>query len=217
MRQLPASRQFQRHLGILLPFVCVVLLYLLSCSAFADVLSGRIVGISDGDTVTLLDAQHQQHKIRLAGIDAPEKSQAYGQRAKESLSQLVFDQTVQIEGNRTDRYGRFLGKILVNGKDANLEQLRAGMAWHYKQYQNEQSPPDRQLYADAESQARQRRVGLWAGSAPQLPWEFRHGSKTDVIPPSGATTECPCSAGNVCIGPNGGQYCLTPSGRKQYR
>lgn len=203
--------------GILLPFIRFALFCMLSCSAFAETLSGRIVGISDGDTVTLLDAHNQQHKIRLAGIDAPEKSQAFGQRSKENLSQLVFDRTVQVDGNKTDRYGRFLGKIIVNGKDANLEQIRTGMAWHYKQYQNEQSPPDRRLYADAENQARQHRVGLWADGTPQPPWEFRHGGKSDANPVNGSAMDCPCNTATLCTGPKGGHYCLTSKGQKQYR
>ncbi len=198
-------------------FIRIILFCLLSCSAFAETLTGRIVGINDGDTVTLLDEHNQQHKIRLAGIDAPEKTQAFGQRSKDNLSQLIFDRTVLVNGNKTDRYGRFLGKIIVNGKDANLEQIRAGMAWHYKQYQNEQSPLDRQLYADAENQARQRRAGLWADNAPQPPWEFRHPEKPDANPANGAVTDCPCNSATQCTGPKGGHYCLRPNGQKQYR
>ena len=103
---------------------------LLACSLplQADVLKGKVVGIYDGDTVTVLDAGNQQHKIRLAGIDAPEKRQALGNRSKEHLSDLVFGQMVDVDGDKIDRYQRTIGKILLNGRDVNLEQVRAGFA-----------------------------------------------------------------------------------------
>lgn len=125
-------------------------LSILANGTHADTLTGRVVGVTDGDTITVLDAAHQQHKVRLAGIDSPEKSQAFGQRAKQHLSRLVFDRTVAIEGSKLDRYGRLIGKVLVSSTDANLQLVRAGLAWHYKQYANEQSPTDRVLYAQAE-------------------------------------------------------------------
>ena len=109
----------------------------------AATITGQVVGVADGDTITVLDASKSQHKIRLSGIDAPEKAQAFGQRSKQSLSDLVFGKTVQIDTGKTDRYGRELGKVLVDGMDANLAQIKSGMAWHYKAYQSEQSPEDR--------------------------------------------------------------------------
>lgn len=186
-------------------------------SAYADTLRGRIVGVSDGDTVTLLDAAHEQHKIRLAGIDAPEKSQAFGQRAKEHLSDRVFGQPVTVVGSKTDRYGRLVGKVIVSGTDANLMQLRAGMAWHYKQYENEQTPADRRLYAQTERAAQDQRVGLWRDANPQPPWDFRHGTAAQATPAAEAQSTCPCGGIARCTGPKGGQYCLTPSGNKRYQ
>lgn len=147
---------------------------LFCCPIFAATLQGRVVAIADGDTVTVLDSNNTQHKIRLMGIDAPEKKQAFGQRSKENLSDLVFNKQVIVEYSKKDRYGRTIGKILVSGVDANLEQIKAGMAWHYKQYQKEQTPSDRALYSDAEDRARAGNVGLWADSDPTPPWEFRH-------------------------------------------
>ncbi len=141
--------------------------------AYANVIHGRVVGVSDGDSVTVIDSNKTQHKIRLAGIDAPEKSQAYGQKAKESLSDLVFGKKVDVEWSKQDRYGRTVGKILLAGVDINLEQIKRGMAWHYKQYQNEQSPDDRVAYAQSESQARDKRMGLWRDPAPIEPAVFR--------------------------------------------
>jgi len=153
------------------------LLLLLAFSAHAETLSGRVVGIADGDTITILDAANQQHKIRLAGIDAPEKKQPFGERSKQHLSDLVFNKQVTVEWNKLDRYGRTVGKILVSGVDTNLEQIRAGMAWWYEKYRKEQSPADQRLYDQAEQQARARRVGLWHDQDPIPPWDWRKRSR----------------------------------------
>lgn len=133
-----------------------------------------MVGIADGDTITVLDGTRTQHKIRLAGIDAPEKKQAFGQRSKESLSDLVFAKAVSVETNKRDKYQREIGKVLVEGLDVNLEQVKRGMAWHYKAYVREQTSNDRKVYADAENEAKAARRGLWADSDPIPPWDFRH-------------------------------------------
>ena len=109
-------------------------------------ITGRVVAVADGDTVTVLDDTNTQHRIRLSGIDAPEKKQAFGMRSKQSLSDLVFDKHVKVETDKTDKYGREVGKILIDGQDANLEQITRGFAWHYKEYQREQSENDRKLY-----------------------------------------------------------------------
>lgn len=111
--------------------------------AWAD-FTGEVVGVADGDTITVLDADNVQHKIRLTGIDAPEKKQPFGNRSKQSLSDMVFNKTVTVETDKRDRYGRELGKVLADGKDVNLEQVRAGFAWHYKAYERTQSATDRQ-------------------------------------------------------------------------
>ncbi len=141
---------------------------------WAAVLTGQVVGISDGDTLKVLDANHQVHTIRLMGIDAPEKAQPFGQRAKQSLSALVFQQQVQVEWHKQDRYGRIVGQVRTRaGVDVCLEQLQMGMAWHYKQYIQEQSPPDRITYAQAEDAARAQRLGLWQESSPTPPWLWR--------------------------------------------
>jgi endonuclease YncB( thermonuclease family) len=127
--------------------------------ALANVIHGRVVGVSDGDSVTVIDANKTQYKIRLAGIDAPERAQAYGQKSKQSLSDLVFGKQVDVEWSKLDRYGRTVGKIMMGGVDINLEQIKSGMAWHYKEYQNEQSPEDRVAYAQSESQAQDKKNG----------------------------------------------------------
>ncbi|WP_245538818.1 thermonuclease family protein [Thiobacillus denitrificans] len=139
----------------------------------AETLVGEVVGLADGDTVTVLDAQRVQHKIRLAGIDAPEKGMPWGQKSKEALSDRVYRRTVTVEWQKHDRYGRLVGKIMVDGRDANLAQVADGMAWHYKDYQNEQTLEDRLRYAQAELDARNARRGLWAEPEPVAPWTWR--------------------------------------------
>ncbi len=167
----PSLRHFAR---------AVLLTALTIAAAAATPITGRVVGVSDGDTVTVLDANKRTHKVRLLGIDSPEKSQAFGERAKQSLSDLVFDKQVSVEGGKQDRYGRSLGKIVLNGQDINLEQIRRGMAWHYKQYARDQSPQDRAAYAEAETTARQQRAGLWQDANPVPPWSFRRAAKAQA-------------------------------------
>lgn len=158
-------------------FLLLAATLLIANPSSADILLGRVVGIADGDTVTVLDSSKVQFKIRLMGIDAPEKKQAFGNKSKQSLSALVFNKQVSVQYSKQDRYGRTVGKIIVNGIDANLEQVKAGMAWHYKQYQNEQSEEDRALYAQAEVQARMEKRGLWFDAEPTPPWEWRKQQK----------------------------------------
>lgn len=200
-----------------LPFWGLLLLSTWAGALYGETLQGKVVGISDGDTITVLDSSKTQHKIRLAGIDAPEKSQAFGDRSKQHLSDLVFGKNVAIDWNKTDKYGRTIGKVTVNGQDANLRQVQAGLAWHYKQYEKEQSVADRNSYSQAEIEARARRLGLWHDTAPIPPWDFRHGSGSNV-PPSVTQTGDACSCGDhrICTGPKGGRYCLSAGGKKKY-
>ena len=160
----------KKYLSILLVIASLVLGH----AAVANTLQGRVVGVSDGDTVTVLDVDNKPHKIRLSGIDAPEKEQAYGQKSKESLSELVFGKSVDVEWRKQDRYGRTVGKIMLGGVDICLEQLKRGMAWHYKQYQQEQTAQDRLSYAESETLARSMGTGLWQDASPVEPSAFRH-------------------------------------------
>ncbi|MEO8767149.1 MAG: thermonuclease family protein [Nitrosospira sp.] len=141
--------------------------------AQAETLTGQVVKIADGDTLTVLDASKQQHRIRLTGIDAPERKQAFGTVSRQHLADRVFGRVVTVEWHQRDRYQRILGKVLINGQDANLEQIRAGLAWHYSRYARNQVPGDRERYALAEDQARRAGVGLWRDAAPVPPWDFR--------------------------------------------
>ncbi len=107
----------------------VLLLALCSSTAWADVLEGRVVGVADGDTITLLDSNRQQHRIRLAGIDAPEKKQPFGQRSKQHLADLAFGKDAKADCYKIDRYGRDVCNVYVSGKDVGLAQVDAGLAW----------------------------------------------------------------------------------------
>ncbi len=154
-----------------------LLLLLLSAGAPADTLTGRIVGISDGDTLTLLDAEHVSHKIRIAGIDAPEKKQPFGEKAKTKLSEMVYNRQAEADCRKIDRYRRNVCVVVVGGKDVGLEQIKAGMAWWYQQYAKEQTQLERLDYEHAESLAKRHRYGLWSGPNPTPPWEWRHNGR----------------------------------------
>ncbi len=157
-------------------------LLLLAGLAHAATLTGRVVGVADGDTVTVLDANRQQHKIRLQGIDAPEKAQPFGEKSKQNLSRLVFGKDVLVEWEKRDRYKRIVGKVWVQPAscptcpmtlDAGHAQITVGLAWWFRKYAREQSPQDRGAYEFSEQEARARRVGLWSNPDPMPPWEWR--------------------------------------------
>ena len=143
----------------------------------AQTIQGRVVAIADGDTLTVLDATNTQRRIRLQGIDAPERHQDFGTRAQQHLSALAFNKEVTVEYNSSDRYGRILGKVLVGGQDINLVMVRDGLAWFYRQYQNDLALADRQSYELAEQSARSARRGLWADANPTPPWDFRRSNR----------------------------------------
>src|SRR5216684_2936929 len=145
----------------------------------AQTLSGRVVAIADGDTITILDSANTQHRIRLAGIDAPETHQAFGEQSRQSLSGMIFGKDVSVSYQKIDQYGRIVGKIFLDGKDINLEQVKAGMAWHYKFYEDEQTPEDRELYAKTEAEVRAARRGLWQDPNPTEPYQFRKEEKRE--------------------------------------
>lgn len=129
-------------LGRLRRQVCAIACacFLMPASALAQTLTGIVVGVTDGDTIRLLDREKRQYKVRLQGIDAPERGQPFGSRARESLSALVLNRTVQADCPKQDRYGRYVCKILVDETDVGLQQLRAGMGWWYVKYSNERCP-----------------------------------------------------------------------------
>ena len=148
-----------------------------SLVSLAEELIGKVIKVSDGDTITVLDSNNQKHKIRLKGIDAPESQQMYGDISTQSLAELVYDKEVVVNWDKKDKYYRILGKVIVDGKDANYLQLKKGLAWYYKQYEKDLSDEDKKRYSEAEEWARNYSEGLWADSKSIPPWEFRHKGK----------------------------------------
>jgi micrococcal nuclease len=133
---------------------------------------GRVVSVADGDTFTLLNEEKKQEKVRLHGIDCPERAQAYGQVAKQKLSDLVFGQPVRLERKTKDRYGRTIAVVYSReGENINEALLRAGLAWHYKQHDKNPS------WAAIEQRARSEKLGLWADPQATPPWEWRKKGK----------------------------------------
>lgn len=168
-----------RHLvsGWMIGSALIICLALSASPARAETYGGRVVGVSDGDTLTLL-VDRVPIKIRVEGIDAPEKAQPFGAKAKAAMSDCAYGRQANVEWKKFDRYGRTIGKVVVDGIDCGLGQIRQGLAWHYKQYEREQSPSDRTEYAAAELAARKARLGLWADENPLPPWTWRRARKS---------------------------------------
>ena len=146
---------------------------ILTSAAHAHTIEGRIVGVHDGDSITLLGADNRQHKIRLDGIDAPELGQPFGRASKQHLAELVANRMAVAECHKADRYGREVCRVLIGGADAGLAQIRAGMAWYFRRYAKELPPDRRQQYGGMEAQAQAERRGLWADADPVAPWDWR--------------------------------------------
>lgn len=158
---------------------------LLTLPAAAAALEGVVLHVADGDTLTIMDDALQQHRVRIAGIDAPERGQPFGRRAQETLSELTRNRRVAVEGGKTDRYRRRVGVVKVAPQDCadcpavidvGLSLVSAGLAWHYRAFEREQKQADRSLYRQAELSARSRRAGLWTEAAPVPPWEWRRSA-----------------------------------------
>jgi len=162
--------------------ILLVLALAMPLAALADDFDGRVVGVSSGDTITVLDSAQGRHEIRLVGVGAPESDQPFGQQSRKHLSDLVFGKNVRVEWLKRDRYGHILGKVMVQPRgcpacrktrDAGLAQLETGLAWWYREYRREQSLEDQGRYEYAEFDTRTRRIGLWRHEAPVPPWEWR--------------------------------------------
>lgn len=174
-------------------------LFLISTAAFAETLAGKVVGISDGDTLTLLTDAKRQIKIRLAEIDTPESGQPYGSRARQALSDLAFGKQARIAVTDRDRYGRTVGRVYVGATDVNAELVRTGAAWVYRQYAQ-----DKTLF-DLEAEARREKRGLWALPETERvpPWDWRRAGRTQTQAPQ-LSRQTSNSAGFTC---SGKRYC----------
>lgn len=147
--------------------------------AHGENVAGFVTGVNDGDTLTIL-TDGRQYKIRLSGIDAPERTQPFGEKSRAFLGALAFNKEATAACHKTDRYGREVCVVTVGGVDIGLEQIKAGLAWWYRDYAKEQTPEDRTNYEAAEFQSKAHRAGLWADAKPIPPWEWRRkGRKAD--------------------------------------
>jgi endonuclease YncB( thermonuclease family) len=166
------TRPRHRHLR----FGALLFLLLLHAPDLYPGVHARVVAVHDGDTLTVL-VERRQVKVRLTEIDAPELKQAYGARSKQSLSELCFGKTAELEVHDRDRYGRTLAQVYCGGIDANAEQVRRGYAWTYTRYAAPGSP----LFA-IEREARIARRGLWEDPAPTPPWDWRRNRRHAALP-----------------------------------
>ena len=164
----------------------VFFLLALTAPAWSAELQGKVIAVTDGDTIKVLDAGLKTHVIRLLGIDAPERKQPFGQQSKRHLADLVFGQSVKVEWRTKDRDNRLLAKVWASSAmcqgcgmtlDVNLAQVTTGHAWWYRQFAGNQSPSDRALYDQSEQSARTLGIGLWGMGNPIPPWEWRKGRR----------------------------------------
>lgn len=166
-------------------------------------LSGKVIRVADGDTVTVLDSDREQHKIRFTGIDAPERGQPYGTAAKKFLSKIIHKKQVCVQWYKKDKYGRLVGIIFNDDKDVNLQMVESGYAWHFKRFQAEQTEADRKLYANAHSKAKSGVIGLWSEPDPINPDDWRAGVRqinmpNPIIQSKSSAQELSCGAKRFC-------------------
>lgn len=150
-----------------------VAVLLLAPGVQAETLSGTVVGVVDGDTLTIVDAQKRRYRVRLGQVDAPESKQAFGIKSARSLHGLCFRKTAKVEWQDKDPHDRHVGQVTCDGVDANAEQVRRGMAW----VSPRSTQPGSLLY-ELEAYARVRGLGLWSDPRPVPPWDWRHGKQT---------------------------------------
>lgn len=178
--------------------------------------TGLVARVVDGDTIAVMRGK-EPVKVRLEGIDAPETGQPFGTKAKQALSEKIASQTVTIKVTGKDRYGRTLGTVWLGRRDINLEMVAEGWAWHFKRYSKDKA------LADAETQARAKKSGLWADAHPIAPWDWRRTEKerrqqkagianlpTDPVVGTTAAGEA------IYEGPRGGRYHLSQNGKRIY-
>jgi micrococcal nuclease len=168
---IPPYSSTMKHL-----ITALILILLPSCAPAAESYKARVVGISDGDTITVLKPDKTQVKIRLHGIDAPETGQDFGSKAKQLASELAFGKDVTIKPVDTDRYGRAVAEVILpDGRSLNREMVERGMAWWYRHY-----APSDVILNRAEVSARKVKLGLWSQPNPVPPWDWRRGTGVSV-------------------------------------
>jgi endonuclease YncB( thermonuclease family) len=168
-------------------YLCLLMLFMLSIVSCAQSnheselakqkpqYVGRVIKVTDGDTLQLQLNNQDKIRVRLQFIDTPEMKQAFGAQAKKALSDKVLGKNVQLYQTSKDRYKRVLAIVMLDGKDINAAMLGEGYAWHYRHYaEKEQDPKAFEYYADLEAKARTAKRGLWQSPNPVAPWDFRH-------------------------------------------
>lgn len=179
-------------------WLLLLLLGMQAGAPFAAVLRGQVVAVADGDTITVADGRHRKVKVRLSGIDAPEKNQPYGRESRAHLVSMALGKAVDVEWDKRDAYGRVIGRVLLapgncpacdKSRDAGLAQISAGYAWWYRSESRELTHGDKSRYALAENSARARHSGLWAAPAPMPPWDWRHSHLGQTSAPLARTRE----------------------------
>lgn len=164
LNKVPNSCYMVHIMNTLKPILAVVFVLILPSVVLAW--SGKVVGISDGDTIKVL-RDKTPVKIRLHGIDCPERGQAFGSKAKHFASDYVFGKIVTIKETAQDRYRRTVAWVYLDNSSLNEALVRAGLAWHYKKYSSDKN------LSDAEIKARNERLGLWSDPHSIPPWEYR--------------------------------------------
>ena len=154
-------------------------------------LTGKVERVLDGDTVVLLDTTGTRIHVRLDGIDAPESGQPHGKESADKLREFVLDKDVKILSSGKDKYGRTIGRIYIGETWINLEMLKAGCAWHYKQYSKDEE------LAKAEVAAREEKIAIWSNPVPIAPWDYRHAAAQASKPP--ATAKKPPAATGITV------------------
>ena len=185
-----------RSLRLIRPFYIV----LLGCgfyfsNAHADTFSAKVIAVLDGDTVLIAQSGRRPLKVRLAEIDAPEKSQPFGMRSRQALVDQVLNREVLVETVATDKYGRWVAQLLLNGRSVNQQQVSSGMAWEYSYFHRNKD------YIALQREAQQARRGLWSQLAPTSPWEWRKAhSDTGHLPPKaeGGANDFICGSKHRC-------------------
>ena len=158
-----------------------LLTLMMSSAAFGDesALYGQVVGVIDGDTLKVLVDDQRLVRVRLAFCDAPEKRQAFGNRSKQAMSELVFGKEIELRPHSIDRYGRTVAQVIVNGEDVGVAMLRLGLVWVYDRYITEAPAETKGRYQTARDEAKNGRLGLWSDPNSVPPWIFRHLAKAD--------------------------------------
>lgn len=144
---------------------------LLTTILVAETITGKVISVTDGDTIKILDEKNKVYKIRLNDIDAPEKKQAFGNKSKENLSKYIAGKNVRVEYYKLDRYKRILGTVYFKDKDINKQQIIDGYAWVYKKYSKNNE------YINQERISKNHKRGLWKDEKPIEPWEYRKMKK----------------------------------------